>query len=76
MLIAFTIPILPEGDPRLIYTVLSVTSVCILCLLLIKKAKNALCPKCGSDLYNIIDAAKNNKTSVCYCPSCGANIKI
>ncbi len=76
MLIAFSIQLFPAGDIRLAYIVLSLSSVGLLTLHLIKKAKNAYCPKCNLDIYNVIDAAKLQNINVCYCPSCGANIAI
>ena len=69
-------PCAPVGNVRLAYIVLSVSSVGLLSLYLIKNAKNAFCPKCNSDLYNVIDAAKSQNIKVCYCPACGANIAL
>lgn len=68
--------LIPIGDIRNIYLVLTVTSIGLICMYLIKKAKNAYCPKCKVDLYNIIEHAKLNKFNVKYCPSCGAEIEI
>jgi len=68
--------LIPVGDIRNTYLVIVVSSIGLICMHLIKKAKNAYCPQCKVDLYNIIDYAKINKFNVKYCPSCGEHIEI
>ena len=65
-----------NGDMRLMFIIASSISTGILCLYLIKAAKNALCPRCNVDLYNVIDAAHLKKIKINYCPSCGVDIEI
>ena len=64
------------GDMQLILIVVTLIFVGVLCLFLIKSAKDAKCPNCEVDLFNVIDAAVMRKIEVHYCPSCGANIEI
>jgi len=70
------ISLIQDADIRAIYVVMVSVSIGLLCLKSIKKAKNAYCPLCSADLYNVIDTANNNKINVSYCPACGANIEI
>ena len=63
-------------DTLLIAIVGSSVSIGILCLYLIKNAKNALCPNCNVDLYNVIDTAAVHNIKVEHCLSCGTKIQI
>ncbi|MCP3923535.1 MAG: hypothetical protein GY714_13230 [Desulfobacterales bacterium] len=47
-----------------------------LLLIFIRKSKDAKCPNCETDLYDIIDMAKNKGIKPSYCISCGQEIEI
>ena len=68
--------LIPLGDIRNAYIILIVAIIGLVTLHLIKKAKNAYCPQCKIDLYNIISQAEQSKINIQHCPSCGAKIEI
>jgi hypothetical protein len=41
-----------------------------------KQAKEALCPHCNVDLFEVIQMSKYQKVSFNYCPSCGNKIEL
>ncbi len=41
-----------------------------------KKAKAASCPNCGTDLYEVIQAARFKKILFRHCPACGEHIEV
>ncbi len=47
-----------------------------LVLTFIRKSKDAKCPRCETDLYDVIDLAKNNGIKPSFCISCGQEIEI
>ena len=64
------------GDIKIMLLVAATLFTGIVCLVLIKNAKNAFCTNCHIDLFNVINAAEMQKIEIHYCPSCGAKIKI
>ena len=41
-----------------------------------KKARAALCPNCGVELYEVIQAARFKKILFRHCPACGEHIEV
>ena len=41
-----------------------------------KNAKAASCPNCGTDLYEVIQAARFKKFLFRHCPACGEHIEV
>ena len=64
------------GDIKILLLAITTIFSGILCLFLIKSAKNAFCTSCKADLFNVINAAEMQKIKIHYCPACGAKIKI
>jgi len=63
------ITLIRDTDIRAIYIIVTTSSLGLICMHLIKKAKNVFCPKCNTDLYNIIDESiYYDKTIPTRCP--------
>ena len=45
-------------------------------LLLRKQSKEALCPHCEADLFEVIQVGRNIKLDFNFCPKCGERIEI
>ena len=41
-----------------------------------KAAKEAACPHCKTDIYSVIEHARQSKIPFNFCPACGKNVKI
>ena len=40
-----------------------------------KATKDAFCPSCKAEIFDIIEAAKRTKVPINYCPQCGSQIE-
>ena len=59
-----------------IWLILFTTTSYIVFALLKKQSKEALCPHCKSDLFEIIEISKSIKLDFNFCPSCGEKVEI
>lgn len=55
---------------------LTLTSSYLVFIILKKQSKEALCPHCKSDLFEIIEVSKSMKFDFSFCPSCGKQIEL
>jgi len=55
---------------------LTLTSSYLVFIILKKQSKEALCPYCKSDLFEIIEVSKSLKLDFRFCPSCGKQIEL
>ena len=59
-----------------IWIFLTLTSSYLVFIMLKKQSKEALCPHCQSDLFEIIEVSKSIKLDFSFCPSCGKQIEL
>jgi predicted RNA-binding Zn-ribbon protein involved in translation (DUF1610 family) len=38
--------------------------------------KSVICPSCGADLYEVIQAARGKRISFRHCPACGESVEV
>lgn len=55
---------------------MTLTSSYLVFIILKKQSKEALCPHCKSDLFEIIEISKSIKLNFNFCPSCGEKVEL
>lgn len=61
----------------LLYFVIAISALTAMLIVHVRKAaREAVCPSCQIDLYEVIDAAKMKKIDFRHCPACGVSIAL
>jgi len=55
---------------------LTISSSYLVFIMLKKESKEALCPHCKSDLFEIIEISKSVKLDFNFCPNCGEKVEL
>jgi len=55
---------------------LTISSSYLVFIMLKKQSKEALCPHCKSDLFEIIEISKSVKLDFNFCPNCGEKVEL
>lgn len=58
------------------WIILIVLSSYVVFMLLKKQSKEALCPHCNSDLFEVIEISKTVKLGFNFCPNCGEKVEL
>jgi len=55
---------------------LTISSSYLVFIMVKKQSKEALCPHCKSDLFEIIEISKSVKLDFNFCPNCGEKVEL